>query len=234
MFVRIFPLQTSLRNTDGTVYQPVNSPREVHEIWQQMQLPDNSPEGTTALSCNRRTASATQTCVRWRMRHFAPLNTTLPTRSERLTRPTINCVPKGEVIRKEFCLARQTKQQTFLWEAERKCVSVTYALRQKETRQHRWKTYDVGRILQITEYNSVNPLNAELNPICHFLELFGAHHIFHVSGLRVKPCGILILKLTNLLTYLLTYSMVQSPHWEANWFAAGQEIPRILWNPKVH
>ena len=35
-------------------------------------------------------------------------------------------------------------------------------------------------------------------------------------------------------TYLLTYSMVQSPSWEANWFAASQEIPRILWNPKVH
>ena len=33
-------------------------------------------------------------------------------------------------------------------------------------------------------------------------------------------------------TYLLTYSMVQNP-WEANWFAASQEIPRISWNPKV-
>jgi transposase len=30
------------------------------------------------------------------------------------------------------------------------------------------------------------PLNAELNPICHLLALLGAHHIFHVSGLRVK------------------------------------------------
>ena len=28
--------------------------------------------------------------------------------------------------------------------------------------------------------------------------------------------------------------MVQSPSWEANWFAASQENPRILWNPKVH
>ena len=37
-----------------------------------------------------------------------------------------------------------------------------------------------------------------------------------------------------LLTYLLTYSMEQSPSWEANLFAASQEIPRILWNPKVH
>ena len=35
-------------------------------------------------------------------------------------------------------------------------------------------------------------------------------------------------------SYLLTYSMVQSPSWEANWFAANQEIPRISRNPKVH
>ena len=34
--------------------------------------------------------------------------------------------------------------------------------------------------------------------------------------------------------FILTYSMVQSPSWEANWFAASQEIPRISRNPKVH
>ena len=28
--------------------------------------------------------------------------------------------------------------------------------------------------------------------------------------------------------------MVQSPSWEANWSADSQEIPRILWNPRVH
>ena len=33
---------------------------------------------------------------------------------------------------------------------------------------------------------------------------------------------------------LLTYSMVQCPSWEANWFAATQEIPSILRNPKVY
>ena len=33
---------------------------------------------------------------------------------------------------------------------------------------------------------------------------------------------------------LITYSMVQSPSWEVNWFAASQEIPHILRNPKVH
>jgi hypothetical protein len=32
----------------------------------------------------------------------------------------------------------------------------------------------------------VNPLNAELNPICHLLALLGAHHILHVSRIRVN------------------------------------------------
>jgi len=29
--------------------------------------------------------------------------------------------------------------------------------------------------------SQIKPLNAELNPICSFLALFGDHHIFHVS-----------------------------------------------------
>ena len=37
-----------------------------------------------------------------------------------------------------------------------------------------------------------------------------------------------------LLTYLLTYCTEQNPSWEANQFPASQEIPHILWNPKVH
>jgi hypothetical protein len=37
----------------------------------------------------------------------------------------------------------------------------------------------------------------------------------------------------SLFTYLLTYFMEQSP-FEANRFLASQEIPCILWNPKVH
>jgi hypothetical protein len=32
----------------------------------------------------------------------------------------------------------------------------------------------------------INPLNAKFNPICHLLALLGAHHIFHVSRIRVK------------------------------------------------
>jgi len=37
-----------------------------------------------------------------------------------------------------------------------------------------------------------------------------------------------------LLTYLLTYFRDQSSSWEANRFSDSQEIPRILWKPKVH
>jgi hypothetical protein len=33
---------------------------------------------------------------------------------------------------------------------------------------------------------------------------------------------------------ILTYSMEQSPSWEANRFSLSQDIPRILWNPNVH
>ena len=33
--------------------------------------------------------------------------------------------------------------------------------------------------------------------------------------------------------HALTYSIVQSPSWEAKWFAASQEIPRISRNPNV-
>jgi len=37
--------------------------------------------------------------------------------------------------------------------------------------------------LQSPEFN---PLNAELNPICHLLALLGAHPVLHVSRIRVK------------------------------------------------
>jgi len=33
---------------------------------------------------------------------------------------------------------------------------------------------------------SLNPLNAKLNPICHMLALLGAHHILHISRIKVK------------------------------------------------
>jgi hypothetical protein len=32
----------------------------------------------------------------------------------------------------------------------------------------------------------INPSNANINYICHLLALLGAHHILHVSRIRVK------------------------------------------------
>ena len=43
----------------------------------------------------------------------------------------------------------------------------------------------------------INLLNAELMRICHLLELLGAHHILHVSGVRVKGYFV------HLVTYVL-------------------------------
>ena len=34
--------------------------------------------------------------------------------------------------------------------------------------------------------DDLNPLNTELNPICHLLTLLEAHHILHFSRIRVK------------------------------------------------
>ena len=45
-----------------------------------------------------------------------------------------------------------------------------------------FETYNFAKMVIMT----VNPLNAELNPICHLLVLLGAHHILHVSGMMIK------------------------------------------------
>ena len=37
------------------------------------------------------------------------------------------------------------------------------------------------------EVSLFNPLNAESNPTCHLLAVLGAHHILHVSRIRVIP-----------------------------------------------
>jgi len=44
----------------------------------------------------------------------------------------------------------------------------------------------------------INPLNAELNPICHLLVLLGAHLILHISRIRVKTKIIFKLELRKL------------------------------------
>jgi len=47
--------------------------------------------------------------------------------------------------------------------------------------------FDV-RTVHFVQYlrNIINPLNAKLNSICPVLALLGAHHILHVSRVRVN------------------------------------------------
>jgi hypothetical protein len=47
-----------------------------------------------------------------------------------------------------------------------------------------------GRVLALwVRRLTFNPLNAELNPICHLLSL-GAHHILHVGRIRVNAVAV--------------------------------------------
>jgi len=51
---------------------------------------------------------------------------------------------------------------------------------------------------------------------------------------KLEHCRIITYLPTYLLlTYLLPYSMEQSPSWEADRFSASEENSPILWNPKV-
>ena len=51
----------------------------------------------------------------------------------------------------------------------------------------------------------LNPLNAELNPICHLLALVGVHHFLHVSRIRVKS-----LTLRLLMSYIHIYIYIHT------------------------
>jgi len=51
----------------------------------------------------------------------------------------------------------------------------------------------------------INLLNAELNPICHLLELLGAHHILHVSRIRVYIHLYLAQEMSGLYLHSPTY-----------------------------
>ena len=52
----------------------------------------------------------------------------------------------------------------------------------------------------------VNPLKPKLNPICYLLALLGAHHLLHVSRIRVKS-----LTLRLLMSYIYIYIYMEHP-----------------------
>jgi hypothetical protein len=43
-----------------------------------------------------------------------------------------------------------------------------------------------NHVIVMAENDVVNPLNADLNSICHLLSLLGAHPILHISRIRVN------------------------------------------------
>jgi len=53
--------------------------------------------------------------------------------------------------------------------------------------------FELCSILTIFSFDlAINPLNAELNFICHVLALLEAHHILHVNRIRVNAIDIRI------------------------------------------
>ena len=47
-------------------------------------------------------------------------------------------------------------------------------------------TFHVARVISYKLNCRLNPLNAELNLICHLLVLLGAHRILHISRIKIK------------------------------------------------
>jgi hypothetical protein len=60
-----------------------------------------------------------------------------------------------------------------------------------------------------------NPLNAKLNPICHLLALLGAHHILHVSRIRVNKTCIFSKDFRKIMKYQI---LGKSVEWEPCYF----------------
>jgi hypothetical protein len=74
-------------------------------------------------------------------------------------------------------------------ETSRTCLNQNfhYLLRKNKTTDPNLSQLSLVNVLTHYLFNiSFNPLNAKLNPICHLLALLGAHHILHVSRVRVN------------------------------------------------
>ena len=95
-----------------------------------------------------------------------------------------------------------------------------------------WISYsETGRNLNCQVRRTLNPLNAELNPIRHLLALVGARHIVHVSRIRVNNRRIFssifqiciwAVRFSRGFHIILTLSL--------QWFADIHTVPHILAN----
>ena len=64
---------------------------------------------------------------------------------------------------------------------------------------------------KIKNLSQVNPLNAELNPICCLLALLGAQHFLHVTRIRVKSLTLrLLMSYIYIYVYIYMHSFIHS------------------------
>jgi hypothetical protein len=85
--------------------------------------------------------------------------------------------------------------------------AICYIPQQTSTYFHNWQSSPKD-----TQNFQFNSLNAELNPICHLLALLGAHHILHVSRIRVMNTNIFL----PIITWNLTINFELLPNFKNN------------------
>jgi hypothetical protein len=72
-----------------------------------------------------------------------------------------------------------------------------------------------------------------MNCVCRFCSCY--YYYYLVNELYILDVTVPIARTTvECFTSFHAYYMEQSPSWKSNRFLASQEIPRILWNAKVH
>ena len=81
------------------------------------------------------------------------------------------------------------------------CVTVCHHISTGFYLQASWADFQCKAFHEI-----INPLNAELNPICHLVALLGVHHFLHVSWTRVKS-----LTPRLLMSYIYIYIYMEHP-----------------------
>ena len=96
---------------------------------------------------------------------------------QKLNLPSKSGVPQLHYLIQIFCYTALHCCQAVYKQAHPLWFHVVLHLKSEQKKGKRtWKS----------ETLYINPLNAELHPIWHLLALLGAHHILHVSRIRVK------------------------------------------------
>ena len=72
-----------------------------------------------------------------------------------------------------------------------------------------------------------NPLNAELNPICHLLALLGAHHFLHVSRIRVKTHSKMLILVQHIVCVSSTDLYISTGMFSVEIFAGCRDMQQI-------